>query len=136
MAISGIVTFAFIETIPLEFFYFESVYAFFGGLPVYYLGVYNYGAMVSKPEDRAHRIAILDGVETLATLIGTLLSPGMAHQLNLTNLKCNKQILTRGKSYPSFKVKNTETELLISSTLNINTMKPHYLGRVIKKLIF
>ena len=75
-AISGILTYAFIETIPIEFFYFESVYAFFGGVPVYYLGIYNYGAMVSKPEDRAHRIAILDGVETLATLIGTLLSPG------------------------------------------------------------
>jgi hypothetical protein len=43
-AISGIINFTFIDSFPLEFFYFESVYAFFGGISVYYLGIYNYGA--------------------------------------------------------------------------------------------
>ena len=75
-SIAGFINYTFIDSIPLEFLYFETVYAFFGGIAVYYLGVYSYGSRVSKPEERAHRIARLDGVETLATVIGTLISPG------------------------------------------------------------
>ena len=75
-SIAGFINYTFIDSIPLEFLYFETVYAFFGGIAVYYLGIYSYGSRVSKPEERAHRIARLDGVETLATVIGTLISPG------------------------------------------------------------
>ena len=74
-AIGGIINYMFLETLPLEFFYIETLPAFFGGLVVYYLGMYGYGASVSEPEERAHRIARLDGTETLATIAGTLLSP-------------------------------------------------------------
>ncbi len=74
-AIGGIISYVFLETLPLEFFYIETLPAFFGGLVVYYLGLYGYGASVSEPEERAHRIARLDGTETLATIAGTLLSP-------------------------------------------------------------
>ena len=75
-SIAGFINYTFIDSIPIEFLYFETVYAFFGGIAVYYLGIYSYGSRVSKPEERAHRIARLDGVETLATVIGTLISPG------------------------------------------------------------
>jgi MFS family permease len=74
-AIGGMINYSFLNTLPLEFFYIETLPAFFGGLVVYYLGMYGYGASVSEPEERAHRIARLDGTETLATVAGTLLSP-------------------------------------------------------------
>ena len=75
-SIAAMVNYTFIEVIPIELLYFESLPAFFGGIPVYYLGIYSYGSLVTKPEERAHRIARLDGTETLATLVGTLISPG------------------------------------------------------------
>ena len=77
----NIVNYAFIETLPLEFFYFDSIASFFGGSTVYYLGVYSYGTTVTKPEERAHRLARLDGIETLASVVGTLLSPFIFKQL-------------------------------------------------------
>ena len=55
--------------------------AFFGGLAVYYLGVYSYGTDVSKPEDRAYRLARLDGIETVAVVVGTSLSPKVGYDL-------------------------------------------------------
>ena len=74
-AFGGLINYIFLDSLPLEFFYIETISTFFGGMVVYYLGVYGYGASVSEPEERAHRIARLDGTEYLATLIGTLLSP-------------------------------------------------------------
>ena len=80
-SISGIINFAFIKELPLEFFYLETISSFFGGFTIYYLGIYSYGASVSEPNDRAHRIARLDGVETLSIMIGTLLSPIIVEKL-------------------------------------------------------
>ena len=77
----NIVNYAFIETLPLEFFYLDSIASFFGGSTVYYLGVYSYGTTVTKPNERAHRLARLDGIETLANIVGTLLSPFIFKQL-------------------------------------------------------
>jgi MFS transporter, PCFT/HCP family, solute carrier family 46 (folate transporter), member 1 len=74
-AIGGIINYAFLESLPLEFFFVDSIPYFFGGLIVYYLGQYGYGASVTEPDERAHRIARLDASEYIATLIGTLLSP-------------------------------------------------------------
>jgi len=71
----NIVNYAFIETLPLEFFYFDSIASFFGGSTVYFLGVYSFGTTVTTPKERAYRLARLDGIETLAVIIGTLLSP-------------------------------------------------------------
>ena len=73
-ALSGIINYAFIETLPLEFFYLETISSFFGGLDLYYLGVYSYGTSVTTTENRAYRISRLDGVETIAMVTGTLLS--------------------------------------------------------------
>ena len=75
-AVCGIINVRFIETFPVEMLYLEYIYSFSGGMAVYYLGTYTYGTMVCPPEERAHRIARLDGIETLATLLGTLVSPG------------------------------------------------------------
>ena len=74
-SIGGIINYAFLESLPLQFFYIDTIPTFLGGMVVYYLGLYGYGASVSEPEERAHRIARLDGVETIATMVGTLLSP-------------------------------------------------------------
>ena len=53
----------------------DNISAFFGGYAVYYLGIYSYGTNVSRPKDRAYRLARLDGVETVALVVGTLISP-------------------------------------------------------------
>ena len=37
--------------------------------------MYAYGALVSKPESRATRLALFDGTESLFVVIGTILSP-------------------------------------------------------------
>ena len=37
--------------------------------------MYAYGALVSKPESRATRLALFDGMESLFVVIGTVLSP-------------------------------------------------------------
>lgn len=52
-----------IDTLPVEFFYTEEIYAFFGGQSVYYLGYYGYGSSVSTQEKRATLLARYDGVE-------------------------------------------------------------------------
>ena len=71
----SIVNYAYIESLPLEFFYTDKIGSFFGGYAVYYLGVYSYGTTVTKTKERAHRLARLDGMETVAIIIGTILSP-------------------------------------------------------------
>jgi len=71
----NIINYAFIDTLPLEFFYTDKIGSFFGGYAVYYLGVYSYGTTITKPKERAHRLARLDGMETIASMIGTILSP-------------------------------------------------------------
>jgi MFS family permease len=69
------INYAFIEDLPIEFFYLENVSAFFGGYAVYYLGMYSFVTNVTKPKERAHRLARLDGMEILGHVAGTLLSP-------------------------------------------------------------
>lgn len=73
--IFNIINYAFIDTLPLEFFYTDKIGSFFGGYAVYYLGVYSYGTAITQPNERAYRLARMDGMETIATIIGTLLSP-------------------------------------------------------------
>ena len=50
--ICNIINYAFIEILPLEFFYLENIFHLFGGTPVYYLGYYAYGTIIAKPEER------------------------------------------------------------------------------------
>jgi hypothetical protein len=45
---AGIINFAFIRDLPLEFFYLDNIGAFFGGYAVYYLGVYSYITNVTR----------------------------------------------------------------------------------------
>ena len=92
----SLVTCEFIRTVPVEFFYFDQVFYFFGGVSTYYLGVYGFGAEVSAPEERykmhvnnngissvtslidvirASRLAIISGTESFAHILGTAISP-------------------------------------------------------------
>ena len=77
----NIINYAFIDTLPLEFFYICNVDAFFGGYAIYFLGVYSYVTTITNPEERAHRLARLDGIDNLATVVGSLLSPVVFKQL-------------------------------------------------------
>ena len=40
---------------PLEFFYMDNVFYFFGGASLFYLGTYGYGADVTTADERAFR---------------------------------------------------------------------------------
>ena len=71
----NIICYAFIEIIPVKFFYLNRISAFFGGYAVFWLGVYGYGASVTKNDDRTFRLTRLDGVETISRVVGTMLSP-------------------------------------------------------------
>jgi len=39
----------------MEFFYLDNWHAYMGSYPMYYLGIYAYGADVSTPQGRAQR---------------------------------------------------------------------------------
>ena len=46
-----LINYAFIEDLPLEFFYMENIHAFFGGSILYYLCHFTYGTLVSIEYD-------------------------------------------------------------------------------------
>ena len=70
-----LINYIFIDVLPIEFFYIEPIWSFFGGKSVFYLGVYGFGTRISKPEDRASLLTRFDGFEMIAKFAGTLLSP-------------------------------------------------------------
>ena len=70
-----LINFAFIDALPIAFFYTYNIYFFFGGESVFYLGTYSYGSLKFKPESRATVLARYDGFEVIGMLIGTVLSP-------------------------------------------------------------
>lgn len=79
---TGLINYAFISDLPLEFFYLDNLGSFFGGYAVYYLGTYSYLTCVTRPTERAHRLARADGVEFVGSIIGTLLSPVILEYLD------------------------------------------------------
>lgn len=58
-----LINYAFLDKLPVEMFHLRSISSIFGGTSIYYLGYYGYGAAISKPEERAYRMAIFDGSE-------------------------------------------------------------------------
>ena len=78
----------FIEDVPLEFFWFESLGSIFGGGAVFYLGVYGFGTLVSQDDARASTLARYDGLETLGLIFGTLLSPLVLSQSAIAAYAC------------------------------------------------
>ncbi len=52
-AVSQIINYAYLESLPVEFFYLENISGFFGGYSMYYLGLYAFGASFAvHPDDR------------------------------------------------------------------------------------
>ena len=118
--IFNIINYAFIDTLPLEFFYTDKIGSFFGGYAVYYLGVYSYGTAITQPNERAYRLARMNGMETIATIIGTLLSPVVFKTLGYHgSFQCTFPVPTTRQS-PSSK---TFCQLSISH--NLHTHWPH-----------
>ena len=64
-----LINYVFIDTFPVEVFYLRSLSSVFGGMSIYYLGYYGYGAAVSTPEERAYRLAIFDGFEQVRGIV-------------------------------------------------------------------
>ena len=73
--VCSIINYAFIEILPLEFFYCDNLFKLCGGYSVYYLAYYSYGSIISKPEERANTLARFDGFERVGSLLGVALSP-------------------------------------------------------------
>ena len=70
-----IIHFTYISELPMEFFYMDNWYTYAGGFTVYYLGLYSYASDVSTGKTRAIRLAVFDGFEMGAGLLGTIASP-------------------------------------------------------------
>ena len=67
--IAELINYAFIDSLPIEFFYVkDALIGIFGGEPIYYIGIYGYGAAISLPEDRPRRMARFDGCERVRNL--------------------------------------------------------------------
>ena len=67
-----IIHYTFISELPMEFFYMDNWYTYAGGWIIYYLGLYSYASDVSSRKSRAIRLAIYDGFEMGAGLLGTI----------------------------------------------------------------
>ena len=63
---------AFIDDLPIEFFYADNILFLFGGTAVLYLGTYSYGSLNSKPSKRSSTLARYDGFETFGAIFGKL----------------------------------------------------------------
>ena len=60
--ISELINYAFIDTLPLEFFYAkDALWGLLGAESIYYLGYYGYGAVVSSVEERPRQLARYSG---------------------------------------------------------------------------
>ena len=67
--IAELINYAFIDSLPIEFFYVkDALIGIFGGEPIYYIGIYGYGAAISLPEDRPRRMARFDGCERVSNV--------------------------------------------------------------------
>jgi hypothetical protein len=67
--IAELITYAFIDSLPIEFFYVkDTLIGIFGGEPIYYIGIYGYGAAVSTLEESPIRMARFDGCERVRSL--------------------------------------------------------------------
>ena len=47
----------FIDQLPVEIYYATTSYHFLGGSPIYYMGVYGFGATITSAAERAERLA-------------------------------------------------------------------------------
>ena len=74
-AIFGLINYAFIEVLPLQFFYLEQTFHFFGGQSLYYMGLYSYGADITPEKERVVRFCRWDATELIGVIVGSALSP-------------------------------------------------------------
>ena len=65
----------FFGSLPIEFFYLGTAWDIFGGIPIYYMGVYGYGSSSASQPQRATTLARYDGVEQASVMLGTAVSP-------------------------------------------------------------
>ena len=92
-SIMNIINYAFIEVLPVEFFYMNRINALFGGYAVMWLGIYGYVTTVTKPGERAYRLTRLDGVMTLSSVTGTFLSPYIFENMGYYGNYCLSSLL-------------------------------------------
>lgn len=71
----------YVEQIALEMFILNEFGGFTGGFSVYYLGVYGIGSAMARPEKRAQKLTLLDGIERLAITLGIFASPRIAESI-------------------------------------------------------
>jgi MFS family permease len=73
-----IINYAFINELPIEFLYLPDFFwNFFGGSPIYYLGVYGYGASISEPKDRVELLARFDSLDLIGVVLGSTIAKSL-----------------------------------------------------------
>ncbi len=69
-----IIFYTFEHQLPIYFWYLTLTFQFMGGMGVYYLGYYGFGATVASADKRAMQLARFDGAERVGSLLGSLVS--------------------------------------------------------------
>ena len=72
--VSFIVNIYFFDELVVEFLWFESLASFFGGYALMFLGAYGYIADTTSVKTRTIRIAIMDGMFSVAETIGSFIN--------------------------------------------------------------
>jgi PCFT/HCP family folate transporter-like MFS transporter 1/3 len=72
--ISFIVNIYFFDQLVVEFLWFESISSFFGGYALMFLGAYGYIADTTSLKSRTIRIAVMDGMFSVAETIGSFIN--------------------------------------------------------------
>ena len=58
-SIGLIINYIFIEHLPLEFFYIDTIYALFGGGPIYFMGMCHYSTDLSLSLDSKSAVVVM-----------------------------------------------------------------------------
>jgi hypothetical protein len=72
--VTEIIFYTWQDNLSIYFWYLTLTFEAMGGMGVYYMGMYSFGASVAKPDERSVLLARYDGVERLGNLIGNLCS--------------------------------------------------------------
>ena len=86
-AIGMLLNCIFIEKLPVEFFYIDQLWYYFGGIAVFSLGTYGYIATYTKIEERSYMLARSDGISLLGQLLGIFHKCITKISLHLNNLE-------------------------------------------------
>jgi hypothetical protein len=77
-----VLNYAFLDTLPIEFLYLDSVTQLLGGFIAYYMACYGLVTRFNPTSKWATRLSTYDGVEAVMVLVGTSLAPALFRKVS------------------------------------------------------